>query len=77
MAAVALALRFRWPRWPCASPGLCAACVAVPLSLLRFMSSAGTAACWPLALPCVVGSTTRHTLGGRCRRVAALGSRRL
>ena len=71
------ALRFRWPRWPCASPGLCGPCVAALLSLLRFTSSAGTAACWPLALPRVVGSTSRHTFGGPCRRVAALGSRRL
>ena len=29
----------------------------------------GSAACLPLALPCVVGSTSRHTLQGRCRRV--------
>ena len=27
------------------------------------MSSAETAACWPLALPCVVDSTSRHTFG--------------
>ena len=42
LAAVALALCFRWPLWPCASPGLCAAGDAVPLSLLHFECSAGT-----------------------------------
>ena len=32
---------------------------------------------WSAAGPCLVRSTGYHTLGGRCRRVAALGSRRL
>ena len=62
MTAVALALRFRWPHWLCASPSLCAAGVAVTFLLLHFMCSAETAACWLLALLCVVGSTSRHTL---------------
>ena len=66
------------PRWLC-----------LPLSLLGFVFRYGdtygslciagrqeSAACLLLALPCVVGSTSRHTLKGRCQRVTALGSLR-
>ena len=66
--------------WALAGPACRVLLVAV--SLWRHLWIAMRQLSWRVScllaagLPCVVGSTSRHMLGGRCRRVAALGSRR-